>query len=103
MSGRSRRVALTLPDDLDSLLDRLCVLQKRKKTQIITELLMEFLPVLSQVADALEAVEQKKDVTPFLNALTHESLQAVGELGQIMAEVNQTNAKKCAETLELPL
>jgi molecular chaperone GrpE (heat shock protein) len=101
--NQGRRVALTIPDDLDHLLDRLCAVQKRKKTQIITELLKEFQPVLGQVADALEAIEQKKDPTQFLNALSHDSLKKIGELGQVMSEVHALNTKKCADTLELPL
>lgn len=101
--NQGRRVALTIPDELDHLLDRLCVLQKRKKTQIIIELLKEFQPVLGQVADALEAIEQKKDPTQFLNALSHDSLKQISQLTQVMSDVHALNFKKCADTLELPL
>lgn len=103
MYDHSKRVALTVPPELDLVLDRLCVIQKRKKTQIIIELLNELRPTLAQVADALEAIEQKKDATQFLNALSHDALKNIGHLGEVMHDVNTAYAKKCADTLELPL
>jgi hypothetical protein len=101
--NQGRRIALTVPDSLDLILDRLCVVQNKKKTRLIIELLSELEPVLSQVADALEAIKQEKDPAQFLNALTNGSLAKIGELSQIISEVNTAQSKKCADTLELPL
>ena len=103
MEIKSRRVPLTIPHSLDSILDRLVILQKRKKTQIITELLLEFEPILAQVADALEAIEQKKDPALILNAMNLSALAKIGEAGTLIAEVNQTLSKRCPDTQELPL
>lgn len=102
MEIRSRRVPLTVPHELDSILDRLMVLQGKKKTQIILELLMEFQPILGQVADALEAIQQKKDPALILNAMTVGSMAKIGEAATLIAEVNQkVSQKRCDKTQEM--
>jgi hypothetical protein len=99
MYDHSRRVPLTVPPELDMVLDRLVLLQNKKKTKIILDVLMEMKPVFEQLADALEAVEQKKDPTHILNALVAHTLTKFGEMGSEMKSMQ----KKCADTLELPL
>lgn len=103
MATLSRRVPLTLPHELDSILDRLVVLQNRKKTQIITELLLEFQPILGQVADALEAIELKKDPVLVLNTLAAGSMAKIGEAATLIAEVQNSVLKRCPDTKELDL
>lgn len=99
MTTISRRVALTIPNDLDSVLDRLCELQDRKKTQLITEYLMELKPAFELLADALTAVKEKKDPMKHMNALLAETMAKAGEIGSGVRELQ----KKCPDTMELPL
>lgn len=53
--AQKHRVALTLNDELDSVLTTLSKLTSSPKTAIITELLMESLPVFHTVINAIEA------------------------------------------------
>ena len=99
MTSHSRRVPLTVPPDLDAVLDRLCELQGRKKTQIITEFLMELKPALELLADALTAVKEKRDPMKHMNALLAETMSKAGEIGSGVREMQ----KKCPDTLDLPL
>lgn len=98
MSHPSRRVPLTVPHDLDLILDRLCVLMDKKKTQIITEFLLEMQPALGNLADALEAIQKKEDPMKYINALAADTLEKAGEIGSGMRDV-----QRCVDTLELPL
>lgn len=54
----SKRIALSVPEDLDEILTRLSRELQKPKTAIITEMLKDALPTLVQVLDAIE--ESKK-------------------------------------------
>lgn len=99
MNIQSRRVPLTVPHDLDVTLDRLCELQGRKKTQVITELLFEMKPALDQLADALEALQQKKDPMRYLHAMAADVLAKAGDVGRGMRDMQN----HLDDNLELPL
>ena len=45
MANQKKRIALTVPDDMDAILDRLSDLTKLPKTKLIMEMLEEYLPV----------------------------------------------------------
>ena len=48
MSNQKKRIALTVPDDVDNVLERLSVLTKAPKTKLIMEMLQEYLPILER-------------------------------------------------------
>lgn len=57
----SKRVALSIPPDLDSILEHLAKLQGVPKTKLILSLISEMSPILVQVIDALEQVKTSSD------------------------------------------
>ena len=61
MSNQKKRIALTVPDDVDNVLERLSVLTKAPKTKLIMEMLQEYLPILERTADALEQIIADKE------------------------------------------
>ncbi|WP_350562880.1 hypothetical protein [Psychrobacter sp. CAL346-MNA-CIBAN-0220] len=70
MPTKKRRVALTVDDDLNKLLEDLSVLMKKPKSSIITELLVDVTPMLIDLKNALELAEQKKDIKSTLARMT---------------------------------
>ena len=60
MSKQNPRIALTVPQDLDDILERLSLLQGVPKTKIILGLLLEQQSILERIADALEKIEQDR-------------------------------------------
>lgn len=90
MPSRKPRVALTVPDDLDSLLDELADLHGTPKTKLIIELLTQMQPILETQRDALLSI--KKGINPkdaFLVAMGS-TLADLGELGEdILKAVNK--------------
>lgn len=61
MPSRKPRVALTLPDDLNDLFDRIGDLQGVPKTKVILELLTAYQPILEETLKALEKIEKDKE------------------------------------------
>lgn len=61
MPSQKPRVALTLPDDLNAVFERLSQKQGVPKTKIIIELLSAYQPVLEETLDALDKIEKDKD------------------------------------------
>lgn len=64
MPSQKPRVALTLPDDLNAVFERIAVLQGVPKTKVILELLTAYQPVLQEMLIALEKIEQDKQNAP---------------------------------------
>ena len=54
MPSQRPRVALTMPDDLNAIFDRLSELQGIPKTKLIVELLDIYKPILNETIKALE-------------------------------------------------
>ena len=63
MPSQRPRVALTLPDDLNVLLDQVSDYQGTPKTKLITEILLECKPVLEQMLSAYKLIEENKEGT----------------------------------------
>ena len=63
MPSRKPRVALTLPDDLNVLLDQVADYQGTPKTKLITEILLECKPILEQMLSAYKLIEENKEGT----------------------------------------
>lgn len=61
MPSRKARVALTMPDDLNALFDRISELNGTPKTKLIVELLQAYEPVLVQMLDTLEKIHADKE------------------------------------------
>lgn len=66
MPSQKPRIALTVDDDLNKLLEDLSGLMKKPKSTIITNLLVDVTPMLKDLRDALQLAEQKKDIKPVL-------------------------------------
>lgn len=64
LPSQKPRVALTLPDDLNAVFERIAVLQGVPKTKVILELLTAYQPVLQEMLSALEKIEQDKQNAP---------------------------------------
>ena len=54
MPSQKPRVALTLPDDLNAVFERIAELQGVPKTKVILELLAAYQPILEETLKALE-------------------------------------------------
>ena len=61
MPSRKPRVALTMPDDLNALFDRISELDGTPKTKFIVELLQAYEPVLTEMLDTLEKIHADKE------------------------------------------
>lgn len=61
MPSRKARVALTMPDDLNALFDRISDLNGTPKTKLIIELLQAYEPVLTEMLDTLEKIHADKE------------------------------------------
>jgi predicted DNA-binding protein YlxM (UPF0122 family) len=55
-----KRLALTLPDDLDSLITEIAELREIKKTRVVSELLKECQPQLVVIRDALKSIKNNE-------------------------------------------
>ena len=96
MSNQKKRIALTVPDDVDHVLERLSVLTKSPKTKLIMELLQEYLPVLERTADALEQIiADKENGKEIAHKFVSEMLLDGNEkLGAMATEVKAFNSAK---------
>lgn len=61
MPSRKPRVALTMPDDLNALFDRISELNGTPKTKLIVDLLQAYQPVLTEMLDTLEKIHADKE------------------------------------------
>jgi predicted DNA-binding protein len=59
--AQKKRIALTVPDDVDAVLEKLSSLTGAPKTRIIMEMLQEYLPIFERTADALEQIVSDKE------------------------------------------
>jgi hypothetical protein len=61
MPSQKPRVALTMPDDLNALFDRISELNGTPKSKLIVELLQAYEPVLIEMLDTLEKIHADKE------------------------------------------
>lgn len=61
MTIQNPRIALTVPPDLNQILDDLARLQGIPKTKVILSILTEMQPILSDLRDALHSVKTSPD------------------------------------------
>ncbi len=84
-----KRIALSVPPDMEEVLDKISDLTGQPKTKIILEMLEQYLPVLEQTLKALEQIRDNKEdalniVKNFAGDLLLDGNQ---KLGQIATEV----------------
>ncbi len=87
MPSRKARVALTMPDDLNALFDRISELNGTPKTKLIVELLQAYEPVLVQMLDTLEKIHADKEnaqkiVKQFGQNLVMEASSILGDVSK---------------------
>lgn len=87
MPSRKPRVALTMPDDLNALFDRISELNGTPKTKLIVELLQAYEPVLTEMLDTLEKIHADKEnaqkiVKEFGQNLVMEASSILGDVSK---------------------
>ena len=87
MPSRKARVALTMPDDLNALFDRISELNGTPKTKLIVELLQAYEPVLVGMLDTLEKIHADKEnaqkiVKQFGQNLVMEASSILGDVSK---------------------
>ena len=87
MPSRKPRVALTMPDDLNALFDRISDLNGIPKTKLIVELLQAYEPVLTEMLDTLEKIHADKEnaqkiVKQFGQNLVMEASSILGDVSK---------------------
>ena len=87
MPSRKPRVALTVPDDLNALFDRISDLNGIPKTKLMIELLEAYKPVLEEMLDTLEKIHADKEnaqkiVKQFGQNLVMEASSILGDVSK---------------------
>lgn len=89
MTTRKRRLQVTIEPALEPILLKLSNYLDKPQATIITDLLMESLPALSAVADALEQAKQGKlDVSGFQKALAN-GRSEIDEIDEELSSLKQ--------------
>lgn len=87
MPSQKPRIALTVSDDLNGLLDRLSDLTGTPKSKLIVEMLDQYAPVLKQVLEALEEIKANKENAPAIaKKFAHDMILDSQELLGIVAK-----------------
>lgn len=84
-----KRIALSVPPEMEEVLDKISDLTGQPKTKIILEMMEQYVPVLEQTIEALEQIRDNKEnalsiVQKFAGDLLLDGNQ---KLGQIATEV----------------
>jgi hypothetical protein len=87
MPSRKPRIALTIPDDLNILLDKVSDLSGTPKTKLIVEMLEQYSPVLEQVLSAMQQIKADKEKAPeiakkFANEMLLDATSMVGDFSK---------------------
>ena len=84
-----KRIALSVPPDMEELLDKISELTGQPKTKIILEMLEQYVPILEQMLKELEQIrDNKEDALNIAKQFASEMLlDGNQKLGQIATEV----------------
>lgn len=87
MPSQKPRVALTMPDDLNELFNKISDLNGMPKTKLIIELLESYKPVLIEMLNTLERIESdkenaKKIVREFGHTIVVKSSEVLGDISK---------------------
>ena len=93
MPSRKPRVALTVPDDLNALFDRISDLNGTPKTKLMIELLEAYKPVLEEMLDTLEKIHADKEnaqkiVKQFGQNLVIEASSILGDVSKELRDLS---------------
>jgi predicted DNA-binding protein len=77
---RRKRIALSVPPEMDEILERLAALTNQPKTKLILEMLEEYTPVLEQTLNALEQIHAASIAKQFASDLLLDGNQKLGEM-----------------------
>lgn len=69
MPSKKTRINLTVDDDMNELLTALSKIDGKPKATLITDILEQMRPHLTELLHAMELVEQKKNPSKVLNKL----------------------------------
>jgi predicted DNA-binding protein len=88
---RRKRIALSVPPEMDEILERLAALTNQPKTKLILEMLEEYTPVLEQTLNALEQIHANKENAASIAKQFASDLLLDGnqKLGEMAAEVKK--------------
>jgi len=84
---RRKRIALSVPPEMDEILERLATLTNQPKTRLILEMLEEYTPVLEQTLNALEQIQANKEnaasiAKQFASELLLDGNQKLGKIAE---------------------
>jgi hypothetical protein len=90
MPSQKPRLNLTLDDDVLEIITRLAKVKRKSKAGMVNELLVDMMPVLVPIVEALEDVENKKNALPHLARMSALASQQVGVINSEMSDlINQ--------------
>lgn len=87
MSKQKPRIALTVEEDLNNILDEISVLTKTPKSTFITGFLTDAKPLLIDLRDALKLAKDKKDYMPTLLKITASTNARAAEVNSEMSDL----------------
>ena len=87
MPTQKPRIALTVPEDLNELLDNLSELMGKPKSTFIVEFLTDVQPLFQELYNSLSHAKEMKDNIPSLIRLTAMANQQVGVMNSEMSEL----------------
>lgn len=87
MPTQKPRIALTVPDDLNELLDNLSELMGKPKSTFIVEFLTDVQPLFQELYNSLNHAKEMKDNIPSLIRLTAMANQQVGVMNSEMSDL----------------
>lgn len=100
MKPKPRRVALTLPPEIDDILSEISKLTATPKTAIITDILNDAVPAFNQVIEALKQAQSGKKrlaidaMAAFLSDASKNLNQFSFDLGEMRGKADEGNDKK---------
>ena len=87
MPTQKPRIALTVPEDLNELLDNLSELMGKPKSTFIVEFLTDAQPLFQELYNSLSYAKEMKDNIPSLIRLTAMANQQVSVMNSEMSEL----------------
>ena len=87
MPTQKPRIALTVPGDLNELLDNLSELMGKPKSTFIVEFLVDAQPLFQQLYDTMNHAKEMKDNIPALIRLAAMANQQVGVMNSEMSDL----------------
>lgn len=87
MSSQKPRIALTVDNELNDILEDIKELTNTPKSTFITEFLNDAKPLLIDLRDALKLAQEKKDYMPSLMKMTASANAKAAEINSGMSDL----------------